>query len=131
VVQQEVEVILLRQLASQLATPVIVVDPAGDLLYFNEPAEAILGRRFDETDEIRRGEFTAHFQPTDAQGNLIKADALPLAVANDRLVPSHSRFWIRGLDGVRRQIEGTAFPLIGQNDRHLGSFAIFWEIDEA
>ena len=129
--QHEVEVILLRQLASQLATPVIVVDPAGDLLYFNEPAEAILGRRFDETDGIRRGEFTAHFQPTDEHGNFLKADELPLAIANDRLVPSHRRFWIRGLDGVRREIEGTAFPLIGQNDRHLGSFAIFWEIDPA
>ncbi|MBW2374226.1 MAG: PAS domain-containing protein, partial [Deltaproteobacteria bacterium] len=40
----DVELILLRQLASQLAMPIIVVDPRGDLLYFNEAAEAILGR---------------------------------------------------------------------------------------
>jgi hypothetical protein len=35
--------------------------------------------------------------------------------------------WIRGLDGVARQIEVTAFPLIGQGGHRLGGVAIFWE----
>ncbi len=129
--QQEVEVILLRQLASQLALPVIIVDPRGDLLYFNEPAEAILGRRFDETGEIRRGEWSSHFHPSDREGNPIKPEDQFLAIATDRAQAAHQRFWIRGLDGVRREIEGTAFPLLGQNGRQLGSFAIFWEQHES
>jgi PAS domain-containing protein len=129
--QQELEVILLRQLASHLATPILVVDPKGNLVYFNEAAEAILGRRFDETQEIRRAEFNSAFRPTDEYGVPLRPDELPLAMAADRLDPVHRRFWIRGLDGVRRQIEGTAFPLIGQNHRLLGAFAIFWEIPAA
>ena len=29
--------------------PIFLVDTEGNLLYYNEPAEAILGRRFSET----------------------------------------------------------------------------------
>ena len=37
--QQEIEVILMRQLASYLAMPILVVDTEGDLVFFNEAAE--------------------------------------------------------------------------------------------
>ena len=43
--QREVELILVRQLASYLTTPFLVVDTKGTLLYFNEAAEPLLGRR--------------------------------------------------------------------------------------
>jgi hypothetical protein len=36
---------------------------------------------------------------------------------------------IQGLDGIWRMIEVTAFPIIGQGDRHLGAVAIFWETE--
>jgi PAS domain-containing protein len=49
VAQYPVELILTRQLASQLAMPVFLVDEAGALGSCNEAAEEILGRRFDET----------------------------------------------------------------------------------
>jgi PAS domain-containing protein len=42
--QHDVELILMTQVASYLATPIFVVDPNGDLVYFNEPAEQLLGR---------------------------------------------------------------------------------------
>ena len=44
--QKDVEVILMRQLASYLAVPIFLVDPAGNLIFYNEPAERLLGRRF-------------------------------------------------------------------------------------
>ena len=47
--QKEIEVILTRQLATYLAMPIFVIDTQGTLLFYNESAEAILGRRFDET----------------------------------------------------------------------------------
>ena len=43
--QQEIEVILSRQLFSYLMIPIFLVDPEGSLLFYNEPAETILGRR--------------------------------------------------------------------------------------
>ena len=55
--QKAVELILMRQLASCLAVPVFLVDPEGTLLYYNEPAERLLGRRYDETGEMPASEW--------------------------------------------------------------------------
>jgi PAS domain-containing protein len=125
--QKEIEVILTRQLASYLATPVFVVDIAGNLIYYNEPAEIILGRHFEETGEMPSGEWTTAFTPTDETGAALAPEALPLMIALSEQRPAYRGFWIKGLDHVRRHIEVTAFPLIGQNERFLGAVAIFWE----
>ena len=126
--QQEVEVILARQLADYLALPIFLVDPAGNLLFYNEPAEVILGQRYAETGPMPAEEWATIFRPTDADGNPLAPDELPLIIALRELRPAHSEFWIHGLDDrVRRRIEVTAFPLIGQAQRYLGALAIFWE----
>lgn len=67
------------------------------------------------------------FQPFDSEGNSIAPEALPLMIALNERHPAHKRFSIHGQDGVSREIEVTAFPLIGQADRFLGAVAIFWE----
>jgi PAS domain-containing protein len=128
--QKDIEVILTRQLASYLAIPIFIVDPAGNLLYYNEPAEAILGRRFDETGEMSVMELSEIFTPVDEEGIPIASEALPIAIALTQRHPAHSSFWIRGLDGVQRHIEVTALPLIGQTDQPLGAVAMFWQLEE-
>jgi PAS domain-containing protein len=45
-----------------------VVDTNGTLLFYNEPAEAILGRRFDETGEMPESEWRRIFVAMDEQG---------------------------------------------------------------
>ncbi len=50
-----------------------------------------------------------------------------MQIAVDSQQPSYRRFLFQGLDGGTRRIEGTAFPLLGQCDRHLGAVGIFWE----
>lgn len=126
--QKEIEVILARQLASYLAMSIFIVDPQGTLLYYNEPAERILGRRFEETGEMPVGEWSTIFEPTDEAGRPLKPEALPLVIALNERRPAHGSFWINGLDGVQRHIEVTAFPLIGQAERYVGALAIFWEV---
>ena len=126
--QKEIEVILTRQLASYLATPTLIVDPLGTLLFYNEPAEGILGLRFDEAGELSIDEWTAMIAPSDAQGVPLAPEARPLMIAVTERRPTHDEMWIQGLDQVRRHIEVTAFPLIGQAGRHLGAVAIFWEV---
>src|SRR5438552_2960089 len=129
--QKDIEVILTRQLASYLAMPVFIVDPAGNLIYYNERAEAILGRRFDETGEMPVGEWSTIFTPTDEQGTPLPPESLPLVIALLEFRPAHRSFWIRGLDGMQRYIDVVAFPLVGQGERYLGAVAIFWELGEA
>src|SRR6266487_4028435 len=119
--QKEIEMILARQLASCLALPIFLVDPGGALVFYNEPAEAILGRRFEETGEMPASEWSSFFSPTDSAGAPVQPGAMPLTIALEEGRPSHHRFWIRGLDNVSRHIEVTAIPLLGQAQRHLGA----------
>ena len=125
--QQEIEVILARHLAEYLAMPIFIVNPDGDLIFYNEPAETILGTRYAETGTMPAAEWATVFHPMDQDRSLLPPEELPLMIALSKRHPAHKLFWIEGLDGVLREIEVTAFPLVGQADRFLGAIAIFWE----
>lgn len=125
---QPLEVILMRELATHLSTPIFVVDPEGDLLFYNEPAEVLLGSRYDETGMMCFDEWSTVFRPTDENGDAMPGDDLPLAIAMQQQRPAQGRIWITGLDGQRRHLEIAAIPLRGQWGHHLGAAAIFWEL---
>ena len=126
--QQEVEVILARHLAEHLALPVFIIDPQGNLIFFNEPAEAVLGLRFGDTGLMPASEWSTMFEPVDQVGNPIPPEQLPLVIAMTNIHPAHKGFWIRGRDRKIRKIELTAFPLVGQSGHVSGAVSIFWEV---
>jgi PAS domain-containing protein len=128
--RKDIEIILARQLASYLAMPIFLVDTDGGLLYFNESAEHILGRRFEETGWMPSDEWSTVFVPRDEAGEPIAPADLPLNRSLHTRRPAHRRFWIRGMDGVSRAIEVTAFPLVGMGDRLMGAISIFWELED-
>jgi hypothetical protein len=123
----DIEMILTRQLASCLAMPVFIVNPAGDLIYYNEHAEVVLGKRFEDTGPLAVGVWSTLFQPMDEHGNALGPDGLPLVIALTQQRPAHKKICIQGLDGVARCIEVTAFPVISQTRRMVGAVALFWE----
>ncbi len=126
--QKPVEIILMRQLASYLAMPIMVFDPEGNLLFYNEPMEAIIGRRFDETGEISLDEWYGWFEITDDDGSPLPREERALVIALEKQHAAHRAIWMRKKpDGVRRKMEVTAFPLEGQGGRHLGAVVISWE----
>ncbi len=125
--QQEIEVILARHLSEYLAMPIFIVNPDGDLIFYNEEAERILGTQYNETGMMPASMWSTVFHPIDHDGNPIPPEDLPLVIALTERCPAHKIFWIRGLDGAMREIEVTAIPLIGQADRFLGGMALFWE----
>ncbi len=125
--RREVELILVRQLASYLALPIFIVDPAGNLIYYNEPAEKLLGKRFDETGEMPVEEWGTVFVPRDSDGKALAAETLPLVRTLEHKRPEHGRMVIDGLDGIRHTLDVTALPLVGQHGRELGAMAVFWE----
>jgi len=126
---QPIEIILMRELADHLATPIFVVDAEGDLLFYNEPAERLLGTRFDETGMLAFAEWSTMFAPTSAEGTPIPPEGLPLAIAVQQGRPAQGGMWIHSLDGERRELTVTAIPLQGQWGEHLGAAAIFWEAE--
>ena len=126
--QQPVEVILMRELAGKLSMPAFVVDPEGSLLFYNEPAEELLGSRFDETGALPVADWSAQFRPVDDRGQPLPPEALPLVQVLQSHRPAHGQFWIQGMDGVDRYLEVTAFPLLGQGGAFLAACALFWEV---
>jgi len=126
--QRAVEIILMRQLASYLAMPIMLFDPDGNLLYYNEPAESIIGRRFDETGEIPLEEWYAMIEPTAEDGSHLAHETIPLVIALRAREAAHRALWLRLPDGSRRKCESTVFPLEGQGGRNLGAVAILMPV---
>jgi PAS domain-containing protein len=126
--QHSIKVILMRQLASYLAMPILLVDPAGTLLFYNEPAERLLGRRYEETGEMPLATWTRLFRLTTEDGSPLALEARPLLRALQQHRAVHGPFWVQGRDGIAQRIEATAFPLEGQGGRPLGAVAIFWQV---
>jgi PAS domain-containing protein len=124
--QHDVGLILMRQLASGLAVPMFIADEKGDMLYFNEPAEVLLGRHFDEVGDLPLQEQRQIFALRDEQGNLVPADQPPIVVALREQRPVHRRLQMRSLDGRDHAIEVTAFPLLGGGGHLIGVVAMFW-----
>src|SRR5262245_46443443 len=126
--QQPVEMILARQLVGYLSVPVILVDTTGVVVFYNEPAERMLGVRFEETGRIEREEADRLVELSDDPAAKPGDTGHPLEIALEERRPAHARrLMLRRSDRVRLQIEITAFPLIGQEGNLLGAVAMFWE----
>lgn len=127
--QHQIEITLLCQWASYLAVPIWIIDPAGDLVFCNEPAEKVTGIHFDEEREAPVDTYADRFAVTDLDGSLLASHQLPIAIALAREEPAHRAMRIRGGDGQWRTIEVTAVPLAGKTGHQLGAMALFWEVD--
>jgi len=126
--QHPVELILTRQLADCLSVPVVLMDTAGTVIFYNEPAERILGIRFEETGPIDRKEADRLIELSDDPAAEPWDAGRPLEIALGERRPAHAhRLMLRRTDRVRLQVEITAFPLIGQDGKLLGAVAMFWE----
>ena len=124
---QPIELILVRHLAGRLALPTFLVDADGRLVFYNEAAESLLGRRFDEAGEMAFEDWTSVFAVRDERNKLVDVKEIPLARALLTRRPVHVRITITGLDGSPRALEVSAFPLEGQGEQLLGAVALFWE----
>jgi PAS domain-containing protein len=126
--QHPVELILTRQLADCLSVPVVLMDTTGTVIFYNEPAERILGIRFEETGPIDQKEADRLIELSDDPAAKPWDAGHPLEIALGERRPAHAhRLMLRRTDRVRLQVEVTAFPLIGQDGKLLGAVAMFWE----
>ncbi len=123
----EIEIILNRQLADCLSIPVFITDTKGNLIFYNEPAEVILGKRYEETGEMPVEEWSTVFKPMDESGNMLPPDELPLVKTLKNCNPYHKTFWIESLKGKSEKISVTSYPILGRTGKFLGAVAIFWE----
>jgi PAS domain-containing protein len=123
----EIEIILSRQLADCLTVPVFLVNPEGTLIFYNEPAEVILGQKFQDTGPMPVGDWGTSFFPHDEDGKEIPPEDLPLVLTIQNKVPAHKTFWIKSLQGKSIKISVTSIPIIGRSKNFSGAMAIFWD----
>jgi PAS domain-containing protein len=128
VAQKPVELILARNLLSSLSTPAFLVDEGGVLVFYNEPAGILLGRRFEEVGKVGPAEWGSMFGPFGDDGEPLSYDELPLVVSVRAGRPAHAVFEIRSADGARHNIEASAFPILTPHGSR-GAIAVFWPIE--
>ncbi|MEA2409962.1 MAG: hypothetical protein QOC77_523 [Thermoleophilaceae bacterium] len=126
---QPLELILARNLISGIELAAFLVDPDGVLVFFNDAAGELVGRRFEEVGRLRREEWSSEFGPFDEFGKLMPTDTLPLTVALRQGLPAHDRFRVSSSgDGELVEVDVSALPL-GTADGFKGAIVVFWRTD--
>jgi PAS domain-containing protein len=128
--QKHLALILARELASQLATATFIADANGELVFYNEPAEELLGQTFAEAGSMPAESWGSLFRVEDVDGAPIPLERMPAGVAFTERRPAHGSIWITGLDGRRRLISVTALPLLASRTELVGVVAVFWQEPE-
>ena len=116
--QRPLELILARNLMSALSTPAFLVDEGGVLVFYNEAAGMLLGKRFEELGTVGAEEWGSLFGPFDESGEPIPYDELPLVVAVRNGRPAHAE--LRDPLDRRRQPRGRG---LGLPDPHRARLA--------
>jgi len=129
--QQPLELILARNLLSSISTPAFLVDAEGVLVFFNDAAGALLGRRFEESGKMPPEEWGRAFGPYGEGGEHIPFEQLPLTIALREGRPSHAAFQIHSSHGDQHDIEVSALPLVSTDGGFRGALAIFWPVADA
>ena len=124
--QKHLTLILAREFASNLSTPTLIADSRGYLVYYNEAAEGVVGRRFAEVGEMPLDDWASAFDARTLELEPIPPEQRPARIALDERRASHLRYRVTGVDGVERDIEVTAFPLFAHDAEFVGIVVIFW-----
>jgi PAS domain-containing protein len=125
--QKPLELIHARNLLAIISTPAFLVEGDGTLVFYNEAAGALVGKRFEEAGKMSPESWRQAFGPVDADGRPIDFEELPLTRALREGCPAHDRFRLRAADGAQHDIEISAIPLVGFGG-FQGALAIFWPL---
>jgi PAS domain-containing protein len=119
--------ILAREFAENLATPTLITDERGWLVFFNEAAHDVFGRSFAEAGEMPLEDWSPQYAPRSVETDeAVPLERRPTGIALYERRPAHERLRITSIDGVVREVEVTAFPLFAHADELIGTVTIFW-----
>ena len=119
--------ILARELAANLATPMFLIDAEGRLAYCNDAAELMLGRTFGELGALSAGDFGGMLDLHHVDGTPLRRRDTPPGRAFLEREPAHQQLLATALDGRVREFEVTAYPLFGRDEEMHGVLTVFWE----
>ena len=123
--QRPLELILARNLLSSLSTPAFLADKTNDIVFYNEAAGALLGRRFEESGPMSAADWLNDFGPLDESGEPIPFEEQQLTIALRANRAAHARHRIRSLGGAIQEVEVSGMPIIGASGFN-GAMVFFW-----
>ena len=125
---QSIELILARNLVSSITLAAFLVDPDGKLVFFNDAAGELVGRRFEEVGRLRQEEWASEFGPFDEFGKVLPTEELPLTIALREGTPAHDRFHMSARDEELVEVDASALPL-STADGFQGAIVVFWRTE--
>lgn len=128
-VQRPLELILARNLLASISTPAFLVGEHGALLFYNEAAGVLIGRRFEDIGAMSGNEWTKEFGPFGLDGQPIPYDEIPATIALREDRPFHGNFRICAAGGVHQDIAASAIPIVGPTGSS-GAIVIFWPLSD-
>jgi PAS domain-containing protein len=123
--QKPLELILARNFLTSLSTPAFLVDAAGDLIFYNEAAGALLGISFEESGRMDANDWSHTLAPFGETGEPTPIEEREMTKALRRGRPAHGEFRIRSARGNEYEIEASALPIIAEGDQE-GAMIFFW-----
>jgi PAS domain S-box-containing protein len=123
---KDLVLILTRELATNLATAMFITDADGNLVFYNEAAEGVVGQRFAEAGEMPLAQWLDAFEPRDSDSTPLPAERRPTQIAFVERRAAHEVYLVTSADGVEREVEVSAFPLFAHAEEFVGVVAIFW-----
>ena|SRR5207248_2180162 len=129
--QPDLVLIVARSFATKLATPTLITDAKGDLVFFNDAAGEVIGRSYLDIGQLPVSRWQDLFEPRTLDEEPLSPQQTPSGIALLERRPVHGSFEFRALDGSERDITVTAFPLFSRPDEVVGVMSIFWELPAA
>jgi PAS domain S-box-containing protein len=128
-VQRSLPLILAREFAANVATPFLVLDRDGTLVYFNERAEQIIGGTAADLGDMEERDWRQRFHVTRLDGTPVESSETPTAIARRECRPVQDVLVYTRLDGSTRTLSVTASPILGHLDELEGVFCVMWELE--
>lgn len=125
--QRPLALIVARELASNLATPMFLLDADGHLVFYNDAAEVLLARPFSDVDQIEATVWAEMLNICDDNGEPLAPRHSPPGIALLERRPAHAAMQATAGDGSTHTVEVTAYPLFATPEELHGVVAIFWE----
>jgi PAS domain-containing protein len=120
-----IELILARNLVSNIKLAALLLYPDGVIVFFNDAAGDLVGRRFEEVGPLSREAWSEEFGPFDEFGAVVPTDGLPVTVALREGLPATDRVRVRFKAEELLEIEVSALPLTTVHG-FQGALVVFW-----
>src|SRR5262249_16325013 len=105
-----------------------IADARGDLVFYNEAADAVVGRRFAETGEMPLDEWSATFEARAAGSKPLPRESRPPWIALNERRAAHLRYLLTSTDGVERDVDLTAVRVLADRDEFVGIVVFIWRV---